>query len=42
MLQYMRDACVCLRTCSEEKDILVKETRVGEEKKHTRKGNGSR
>ena len=33
--------CV-LRTKSEEKDTLVKGTRVGEEKKHTLEGNGSR
>ena len=35
MLQYMRDASVCLLTKSEEKDTLVKGTRVGEKKKNT-------
>ena len=39
MLQYMRDACMCLR---EGKDTLVRGPRVGKEKKHTFKGNESK
>ena len=38
MLQYVRDARVCLSTRSEKKDTLVKGTRVGEEKNTLVKG----
>ena len=42
MLQYTLDARVYLRMKSEEKNTLMKDTRVGEEKKHPSKGNESR
>ena len=42
MVQKMLDIGVCLHTDSEDKNTFVKETREGEEKKYTSKGNESR
>ena len=42
MLQYMRDALVCLRTWSEEEDTLVKGPRQVKRKNTLEKGNESR